>query len=386
MLSLVALLVTGWFSAARASDKQTTVYSGTLGNQAVVFDLGGGNDQRPGNYYLYTRYHRDLALDGKTGTDHLVLREGWIGGDSRPLITLDRQTDGSWRGSWQGPKGKTLPIVLHPAKPAPPAADALPWLKQLYTSNTYEYLRLTNLKLQAGKRERFMNHTLQWWRVPDAGTAFFEILDGYPDAERQRINRVLMDRLWRETSAHYACLDIPADGGEYDVTVTPRLLTPSLVSVSVFTSYDCGGAHPDFGDTPINIDARTAQLLTLEDILWVGKGKPLHYVEGNDAEPAWDSPAFDAYSNYREQELTPWLAQQWKRLYPNQMRPAKSTDDCDYSAAYAWQYVDWYMTPKGVFVIPSLDGAVRVCRANDNWSVLPWRIVRKHPGRLGFTP
>lgn len=386
MLSLAALLTASWLPAANANDKPTAVYTGTLGKQAVVFDLGGGSDLHPGNYYFYTQHNHDLALDGTTGTDHLALREGSNGGDDRPLIILDRQADGGWRGRWQGPKGKVLPIVLHSAKPAPPAADALPYLKQMYASNIYEYLRLTNLKPQTSKRESFMGHTLQWWRVPDSGIAFFEILDGYPDAERQRINRVLMDRLLRETSAYYDCIDIPADGGAYNQTVTPRLLTPSLVSVSVFTSYDCGGAHPDFDDNPINLDANTAKTLALEDILRIGKGKPLHYTEGENGEPAWNSPAYERYSSYRKDELTPWLVRQWKHLYPDEMHPAQSNYDCDYGANFAWEYVTWYTTTKGIFIIPSLDGAVRACREYDDWSLLPWSIVLKHPGRLGLTP
>ena len=36
-----------------------------------------------------------------------------------------------------------------------------------------------------------MGHALQWWRVPEAGITFFEILDGYPPAELARINQAL---------------------------------------------------------------------------------------------------------------------------------------------------------------------------------------------------
>ncbi len=387
MLLLFAMLTAGGVSVACATDKPATVYTGTIGKQSVVFELGGGAHEYSGFRYFYTRHHRDLELDGKLEADHVALREGSDGGDSRPLITLDRQTDGGWRGSWQGANGKSLSIVLHPAKPAPPAVDAVSYLKQLYANDTYEYLRLTSLKPQPGKQEQFMGYTLQWWSVSDAGITFFEVMDGYPDAERRRINRVLMNRLWQETSAYYACVNIPANGGDFEQTVTPRLLTPHLVSVSVFTSYYCGGAHPDFGDAPINLDARTAKSLTLEDILWVGEGKPPHYVEASYAPgTAADSTTFDAYSRYRDSEFPSWLIRQWNDLYPNEMQAPQSDDDCDYDVPGAWQFVSWYMTPTGIFVIPSLDGAVRSCRLNDDWSVLPWSIVRKHPGRLGLTP
>lgn len=68
-------------------------------------------------------------------------------------------------------------------------------------------------------------------------------------------------------SSWFTCKDNHFGEDDYAQTVTPRLLTPTRVSVSVFTSYVCGGAHPDFGDAPINLDAQTATPLTLEDIL-----------------------------------------------------------------------------------------------------------------------
>ena len=386
LLSIIALLVIGWQPAAHAADTQASVYTGTLGTQAIVLELTPGGDAISTGRYFYVRHHLDIALSGKLdNTNHLQLREGWDDDASGTRITLDRQADGGWQGTWQGPKGKTLPIALQPATPAPPADDALPYLKQLYANDRYEYLRLTDLKSQAGKRETFMGHTLQWWRVPDAGIAFFKLLDGYPPAELTRLNQVLMNRMWHETSSHYACMFNRSNDGDYQQMVTPRLLTSDLVSVSVFTNFYCGGAHPDFGDAAINLDAHTAQPLTLEDLLWVGKGKPLHYAVDDSDNPLPGSVSFDAWSNYQTNALAPWLVQQWSRFYPRQMRPAKDDDDCGYNDPSVWQVTSWHMTPKGIFLGPSFARVARVCEANDDWSVLPWRVVRQHPGRLRLT-
>lgn len=376
------LLAACWLPAASASEKSTTVYTGTLGKQPVVFDFAPHNETSNPSYF-YTRYHRTLDLSGELGADHLTLREGPVGGDARPLITLDRQADGNWRGNWQDPHGRILPILLHPAKPMPPPASAPPYLKQLYVSNTFEYLRLASLKPQAGKRERFMGHTLQWWRIPDTGTTSFEILDGYPDAERARINRMLMDRLWRETNYHYECIDGRFYGHDtYDETPTPQLLTTDLISVSMLIRYDCNYSGPGSYTETINLDAQTGRPITLEDILWVGKGKPVHYVE-NDVTGSSNSSTFDAYLNYRGNEFAPWLIHQWENL--QLIGPPNSDDQCHYSEFYPWQYPTWYMTPDGIFIVPSYDHAERSCQSNDTWSVLPWSVVRKYPGRLRLT-
>ena len=367
---------------ARAGEAPASVYTGTLGRQAIVLQLTPGDDAQTAGRYFYVRHHRDIALSGEPASNgRLQLREGWDVDANGPRITLERQADGGWRGQWQDDSGKTLPIVLRPATVAPPAADAPPWLRQLHASDSYDYLRLADLKPQAGKRETFMGHALQWWRVPDAGIAFFEIQDGYPPAELARINQVLMDRMWQETGSYYDCMFNHFNEGDYEQTVTPRLLTANLVSVGVFTSYYCGGAHPDFGDAAINLDAHTARPLTLEDLLWLGQGRPLRYATDAEGHPEPGSASFEAWSDYRERYLAPWLVQQWQRLYPGETTAEDSEDDCGYGDPGVWQFVSWHMTPKGLFIGPSYARAARVCEANDDWSVLPWEAVRQHPGR-----
>lgn len=384
LLSFVALLAGFGLPAAHAEGAAPEVYTGTLGRQAIVLELTPGDNAVTAGRYFYVRHHRDIALSGKLGSDHLQLHEGWPDDTTGPRATLERQADGGWRGSWQDAKGKTLPITLQPAKVASPAADTPPWLKQLYASDRYGYLRLAGLKPQAGKRETFMGHTLQWYREPVSGITLFEIVDSYPDTQRAAINRVLVDRLWQETNSWFTCRDNHFGEGDYDQTVTPRLLTADLVSISVFTRYYCGGAHPDFSDVPINLDARTVAPLTLEDLLWVGTGAPLHYVQTADDGLAHGSASFKTWAAYRDQQLAPWLATQWKALYPREMQP-DGKDDCDYTSPDVWQSVGWHLTPQGIFIGPSFARFARNCEANDDWSVLPWRIVRQHPGRLRLT-
>jgi hypothetical protein len=378
--------------ATASAEQATTVYTGTLGKQAIVLELTPGDDAESAGRYFYMRHHFDLLLEGKPDTtSHLSLSEGKDEDTANPHIELDRQADGSWRGSWRNAQGKTLAIALQPAMPSPPPADATPYLKQLYKKDPYEYLRLSGLKLQPGRQQSFMGHTLHWWTQPDSKISFFEIADGYPDSQRQRINRVLVDRLWSEVSSYYSCMATVShsDDGDFEQTVTPRLLTLSLISISVFTSYDCGGAHPDFGDAPINLDARTAQPLTLEDILWLGKGKPLHYVDdstqNDDATPASSASSragFDAFSAYRQNDFAPWLVQQLTAQYPTQMKGTKSDDDCGYDDPSVWEFVSWHLTQKGVFFGPSFPRVARVCESNDDWSMLPWATIRLHPGRV----
>ena len=360
------------------------LYTGSLGKQPIVLGLTLSDEDAPARYF-YQRHHLDIPLfAGKLGKTHLELIEGVDESAPRPVITLDRQANGSWQGIWRGTDGKTLPLSLHPATPTPPASDAVPYLHKLYRDDPYGYLRLADLKLQAGRKQTVMGYHLQWWQQPAAKLAMFEITDGYPEAERQRINAILRNRLWQETDAYFECMGSAhsADLADFEQTVTPELFTPHLISVTVHTDYYCGGAHPDFGTAGINLDAHTGQPIALEDLLWLGKGKAPHVISlAEDATQTPDSAAMDALSAYHETTLAPWLVAQFGRIYPKQMAPTQD-DDCSYDDPSLWAYPNWYLTAKGVYFGPSFPRAARACEANDDWSVLPWALVRQHPGPL----
>jgi hypothetical protein len=387
-----ALCVLYAWSAAASAKQGAAVYTGTLGTQPIVMEIDADKDGHIDGRYFYAKYHLDLPLTGSMQKpDRMHMSEGQnADNDTSKLAQIDltRAMDGSWSGTWRSPKGKTLALMLQPAKVPTPAADSDRYLQQLYVKDLYEYVRLSGLSLQKDHKETFMGRTLQWWVEPQSKIALFEILDGYPDAQRRKINDVLRGRQWEEVSSFHACMlgNSGMGGGSYDQTVTPQLLSPNAISISVFTSYYCGGVHPDFGDAPINLDAHTAQVLTLEDVLWVGPGKPFHYVEETDnsvsASEGHASPvSFDEYSKYRDTYLSPWLVQQFQALYPKDIKD----DDCDYSDPSVWNFLTWYLTPKGISLTPSFARVVRACEANDDWSLIPYSIVNKHPGGRHMT-
>ncbi|MEP6899466.1 MAG: hypothetical protein ABI870_13135 [Rhodanobacter sp.] len=392
LLFLISLLAAP--NASASADQPGTAYTGSLGNQSIVMEIDPPDQHGVTARYFYTRHHRDLQLNGKLiSAGHLQLLEGNDDDENRPQVDLVKQPDGGWTGSWQNAQGHTLKLVLRPVSTAPPPADVPAYLQRIARSNPYEYLRLHGLTLQQGRRQDFMGHALQWWIEPDSKVTFFRIMDGYPAPQRERINDLLTDRLWSEVSSHYACIATAnQDGGDYDQTVTPRLMTPALISISVFTSYDCGGAHPDFGDGPINLDARTARVLSLEDLVWVGKGKPFHYADHSDedgtprANAETNTVSSDVYSSYRTNVFAPWLETELAAQYPKQMTPGHGDDDeCGYDDPGVWQFPGWYLTPKGIFFEPSFARAARVCESNADWPLLPYARVVKHPGRLSLT-
>jgi hypothetical protein len=345
---------------------------GKVGQAAVVMELDIAKDGAVEGRYFYRKHHRDIALSGQRQADgSLQLGENLQYGEERHDLTL-RPQNGGWVGEWRGPKAsKPVPVSLSAYTQAQWLASNDAALNPLRQRSAYDYVRLVDLPLKAGKRERVQGHTLQWWDEPVSKIRMFRVLDGYPEANLQKLNQVLAERQWQEVASYFDCQlgGARAAGADFEQTVTPHLLGNKLLSLSIFTSYYCGGAHPDFADNPLTLDVASGKALQLEDLLWVGKGKP---------QLARKAGGERADYQYEESMLAPWLVNTWTRLYPAQTKPGQEYE-CDYRDPQVWQFVSWYATPQGLTLGPSFARVARACEY-PGWSELPWRVVKQHPG------
>jgi hypothetical protein len=345
---------------------------GRVGAAAVVMELDIAQDGQVEGRYFYRKHHRDLALSGKQQADgSLQLGENLQYDEQRNDISLRSQGSG-WVGEWHGSKAsKAVAISLMPYPQAqwPGSSDTA--LNSVRQRSGYDYLRLVDLPLKAGKRERVQGHTLQWWEEPVSKIRLFRVQDGYPAASLQRLNQVLAERQWQEVASYFDCQlgGTRTAGADFEQTVTPHLLGNKLFSVSIFTSYYCGGAHPDFADNPLTLEVASGKQLQLEDLLWVGKGKP---------QLARKAGGERTDYQYEEQVLAPWLSRTMTRLHPTDTKPAQE-EDCDCRDPQVWQFVSWYATPQGLYLGPSFARVARACEY-PGWSELPWTVVKQHPG------
>ncbi|TCW31947.1 hypothetical protein [Gulbenkiania mobilis] len=363
------MLVWLWAACAQAVGQ---TYQGRIGTQPVVMELAIGKDGQVQGRYFYRKYHADIALSGQRTQDgRLQLGENLPYDRSRTDFTLQAQGQG-WQGQWKGPKARTaLPVVLVPLevsalRPFDPLVGA--WKQQ----DPYTYARLSGLVLRPGGRQSFAGHSLRWMEEPVSGVRMFRVETGLSEDVQARLNRLLAERQWQEVQAAFDCRGGAAryGGGEFEQTVTPGFLNARLLSVSIFTSYDCGGAHPDFGDRPLNLDLASGRELQLEDLLWLGKGTPRLPRKPDGSRPEY---------RYETETLAPWLVRTMQRLHPHQMKA--EPEGCDYTDPGVWQFVSWYFTPKGLYVGPSFARVARACEYPD-WSWLPWSVVKQHPGSL----
>ena len=384
-LAPYAAVLFSLLSTAQADDGRR-VFTGTLGKTPIVVELNTQQQDEVTGRYFYEKYHRDLPLSGALQDSTLTLVEGNNRyGDDKPLPTLRlEETADGWQGEWQNPQGKKLAVQLSEAKIAAPTATMLSFIATLPASEPYEYLRLQGLKLKATKKEDFMGYTLQWWTEPESKIALFTVESGLPKDDLQRVNQQLLGRLWSEVISYHGCQLQGGENVEFMQQAQPQLISPAVVSLNISTSYYCGGAHPDFGDSPLNIDVNTGHPLSLEDVLWVGEGKPLLHAE---RESLGDQPLSEkesaARSTYQREVLVPWLIKQLTMLYPDEMKkPAESDEDsCDYTDESIWGYPSWHFTPKGLYLGAYFARVARACDAPE-WSILPYSVVNQHPGAV----
>lgn len=352
------------------------VFTGTLGKAGIVMAL----DSTESGRYFYTKYRKDIFLEKTTSSDdELQLTEGtafFSNHEVHPHFSLRRDGDG-WRGEWISGKDVRLPVVLSPAKVSLPVNGGvtgkkeMPMLAALHQKGSlYDELRYDGVKLQQTRREQKNGYQLGWWRDPLSGVAIFQIESGYTPEEREAVNQYLQKAFWDMATDYHQCMMYTDQTGVSEFSVTVRFLSPQFLSYTIFSRYDCGGAHPDEGMSAKTLQIKDARKLTLEDFLWVGElpVPPEEKVSGSDY----------VFSVFPE-----WMVKTLTGLYPQQMRtPEDLNDACDYSDRQVWDNYSWYLTPKGIHFYPYFPRVSRYCDRPE-WSVLPWNVIKQHPGRLG---
>ena len=368
---VVGLFVGSFFAMQAHAD----VWQGKLGGAPVVMEWNVDDEGEVDGRYFYRQFHSDIALTGKRDAQGTLRLSESPGHDEARADLALRPFGVGWVGEWRGEKTKrALPVTLTLlAKPSDSGAEF-----EEGELSDYNRARLADLRLKPAGKQMFQGYRLAWWIEPVSRIRWFRLESGYPATTMVRLNRVLEKRQWREVVNSFEC-EAGARGsglGEYQQAVIPRLLTSRVMSMSIETSAFCGGAHPDFGDEPLNVDVLSGRPLRLEDVLWLGRGKP---------QVARDDNGQLKDAEYENKVLQPWLARTFGKLYPRKM-DNEGGGKCDYRDPEVWNPFRWYLTSEGVHVGAFFARAQKACD-NPAWSLLPWVLVRKHPGFLtSFLP
>ncbi|WP_236306083.1 hypothetical protein [Dickeya zeae] len=370
------------------ADDDFPVYRGTIGNMTIGLSLNYDPNQ-PGSRsisgrYFYTKYRKDIWLSGSQDVQgNLVLSEGddsmdeqqaLAGKDPIPVMVLRSRDQNTLQGEWRNGKGKSYPVVLSLVTELP--ATASPFMQQAYQHSRYEYLRHEGAEPVMTKQETVNGYDVEWWRDPLSGMTTFQLRSGYPADQLAGLNTALRKELWQEVVNHYQCIiGVSPEQAQYTEEMQIRQLFPWGVGYTISGSMFCGGMHAYSGMRSANLRTTDASIMSLSDLLWVDDSP----VPAEGAEP----------KDYRDDIFPDWLVEQLLVMYPAEMVKMVNADgrkmECDYRDISVWHDISWSLTAQGILFHPTFPANDSVCD-DAPWAIVPWSVVKQHPGRLKNLP
>jgi len=357
MKYIFSLLLTLLLANANAQNN-TGLLEGAIGNNPIVMNLNFDDSTSTATYF-YKSAKKDIQLTGTTVGVHIFLyAEIWNAKtkktDTSETIILKQTAKNTFTGTWENSKHEQLDVSLNAAdiSNAHSLFDALPYVKAQRADDPYSYLRIAAMQLVKDSTVKQGRFTLEYVHVENANVYSFRLAGN--DAATDKINATLTNALVESAARYFSC-------SSYTYAIRHLFINDDVISVHAFEDYNCGGAHPDFENIPLNINAKTGEPLALEDVL---------YLRDEDI----PVPESDEWIAYRRNIYGPALLSLVKDLYPKHM---KDKEPCDYTQSYIWEYPKWYLTNEGLYLSPEFPHVVAICR-DPEWSVIPYKTLKKY--------
>ncbi|WP_230474131.1 hypothetical protein [Dickeya zeae] len=364
----------GFVCLVGMAQAKPVIYNGTLGTTPVVMELDVNVDGRVESRYFTTPERVTHHINGQRSKQgQLTLNvdvdalenDGEADAEAKPtnspVITLQPANNNGWQGEWRQGQGTPITVVLSPIAPIA-TAGLSPFMQSLYQVSPYDYLLRATAEPVMVKQGVVNGYNVEWWQEPSAKLSMFQLTSGYPAEQLAALNAALRESFWRTVMAATQC-------EHSDDKVKISLLSEKMISYVVSGDRSCGGAHGYMDVSPHNLRVSDASWLTLSDLMWVGES------------PVPDDSAIP--DDYLQENLPTWLAAEFARLYPKQTAATddESEDVCDYSSSEVWANAPWSLTPKGIYFQTMTSNFTSLCKGS-GWEILPWDIVKQHPGRL----
>ncbi len=268
-----------------------------------------------------------------------------------------------WEGTWKYKNGelqhfKLAPIVIDELNH--PYVDAI----KKYDITPYMAYRTKDIQFVVGKKQKASKGAyIQELTDINTGISFFRVVNN----PKKQINaEVINDKL---IAAHlgminskYACVYAKSKGN-YDVMYQVHFLSPDYISYSTSIRQSCYSEHESTVSEYLTYNMKDAEVPMLEDIYWFGERPKPTYRKG---EYNW--------FQYRYKVFGPKILEMLTALYPDKMNP-KETQPCNYKDVKLWQFPEWYLTNKGLFIKYK---PINKKQCGDiSWSLLPYKSLKE---------
>jgi hypothetical protein len=179
--------------------------------------------------------------------------------------------------------------------------------------------------------------------------------DGFPEEVKNIINPVLNKFQCDNVLNQLGC----SSGFEYskgkniEYKIDINFINDNLLGFNTFSSWYCGGTHPDFGGQGTLLDLKSGEEYTIDDILAFDKSVTVE-----------NSSNFTKFSSYRALFFAPKLYQIINKTEFFQKPDSDEGDVCDYTSLEIWNFPSWNFTEDGIEFTPIFDRAMRSCEAS----------------------
>jgi hypothetical protein len=346
----------------------STLLKGKIGPYTIIMELSSIDDTVAYAKYFYESKRKDIELNGTVANDGVIdvvcynnFEESFD--DKSEKLQLKRTKDG-YTGTWSTTK-KALPVRLYffSVDTIRNRFGGYPAIRMLKKESPLDYVRTAAFQFIKDSVTRMNGYDLEWYHEKHSGVELFRLRKPNMTAAIIKANENLEEAQVEESNYCLTCTSSRTET-EFDQSINRIFMNAGVLSVNIFTSYDCGGAHPDFGSRSLNLDLTTGAALRLDDVLWFGGAKTLKEDSGE-------------WFTYRDSVFAPKVVALLRQLYPKEMKIDTNEDGCDYTDPEVWNFPNWYFTDKGLYL-----GAIfsRVSRSCDEpaWPVIPYSLVKKH--------
>ena len=317
---------------------------GQIGKSKIYMDLENSDSDFLATYF-YQKSLKNILLEGTRKKDTLILE---VNQEDKIIekFELIKSTTNNFTGFWTNEKGEKFPVTLNPI-------NFLEYKKnpRIKVENKLDVIKLNLMAFKQDSISMFQGRKILWYSEKHCISPFFRLGENFAEKTKSAVNPILEIIQLENTLAQLNCTSRfeynTGTGIEYTTNIT--FLNANLLGFHVFSSWDCGAAHPDFGGTGYLLDLNNGKSFSIEDVLAFDKSVTTEKKGG-----------FDAFSKYRSTFFAPKLlalineSQHFKK-------PKDTDSDCDYTDLDSWDFPSWSYTSKGIEFTPYFYRAARSC-------------------------
>ncbi|MCT4230762.1 hypothetical protein HZP39_06965 [Elizabethkingia anophelis] len=359
------------FSFSSGQNKRY-ILEGNIGKSPVVFMLDDYGNNDLSAKYFYKSTLRDIRLEyekAKNGDLIFSFADTYI--KYKEKFVLKRKSTTVFEGIWKDSKNKELSVSLHEADLSQiknPFLDSK-YIQQLRKEAPEDFIRSSYLVFRKDTVSGYNGHKTDWYSEKFSKTSFMRISATEKSEAKNVINKKLFDLHLEMAINQLSCSNYSAynDAEGIDYSTSISYWDSNLLGFSNFSSYFCGGAHPDFGSTGYLFDLHSGKEYELDDIIAFDKSVTTE-----------SKTNFTAYSAYRSNFFAPTLAKLMIKQHQFEKPKDQEEDPCDYTNVEYWNFPSWTYTKEGIVFTPIFYRAARSC---EDSFLLPFKTLMPYKNK-----